>query len=146
MENIVFKADEIVKKYKKKKTFTALNGVDMEIRRGDIYGFVGQNGAGKTTLIRILAGWVTPTSGNIELFGERDKKSLCQKRSHINGIIETPALYPHLTAWDNLEICRLQRGITNKEYIRKSLVRTWKNITCPLLKTADKKEVFLWVD
>ena len=121
MEDIIFKAENIVKKYKKKRTFTALNGVDMEIRRGDIYGFVGQNGAGKTTMIRILAGWVTPTSGKIELFGESGKKALCQKRSHTNGIIETPALYPHLTAWDNLEICRLQRGISDKECIRKSL-------------------------
>ena len=121
MEDIIFKADKIVKKYKKKKPFTALKEVDMEIRRGDIYGFVGQNGAGKTTMIRILAGWVTPTSGNIELFGESSKKGLCQKRSHINGIIETPALYPHLTAWDNLEICRLQRGIADKECISKSL-------------------------
>ena len=121
MEDTIFKAEKIVKKYKKQKTFTALNEVDMEIRRGDIYGFVGQNGAGKTTLIRILAGWVTPTSGNLELFGERDKKKLCQKRSRINGIIETPALYPHLTAWDNLEITRLQRGIKNKECISKSL-------------------------
>lgn len=121
MEDIIFKAEKIVKKYKKKRTFVALKGVDMEIRRGDIYGFVGQNGAGKTTLIRILAGWVNQTSGNIELFGERDQKALCQKRSRINGIIETPALYPHLTAWDNLEICRLQRGIKDKECLQKSL-------------------------
>jgi len=121
MAEVIFKADKIIKKYKKKRIFIALNEVDMEIRRGDIYGFVGQNGAGKTTLIRILAGLVTQTSGNIELFGESDPKSLCQKRRHINGIIEAPALYPNLTAWDNLEICRLQRGITNKECIRKSL-------------------------
>ena len=121
MAEIIFKAENIVKKYKKKGTFIALNGVDMEIRRGDIYGFVGQNGAGKTTLIRILAGWATQTSGSIELFGESGRKGLCQKRRHINGIIETPAFYPGLTAWDNLEICRLQKGIRDKECIRKSL-------------------------
>ncbi len=122
MAEIIFKAEQIVKKYKKKrKIFTALHGVDMEIRRGDIYGFVGQNGAGKTTLIRILAGWAAQTSGKIALFGEDSQKLLCQKRRHINGIIEAPALYPDLTAWDNLEICRLQRGTTDKDCIRKSL-------------------------
>ncbi len=121
MAEIVFKAEKIVKKYKKKRTFAALDGVDMEIRRGEIYGFVGQNGAGKTTLIRILAGWAAQTSGGIELFGESGQKGLCQKRRHINGIIETPAFYPGLTAWDNLEICRLQRGIKNKGCICKVL-------------------------
>lgn len=121
MAEIIFKAEKIVKKYKKKKNFIALNEINMEIHRGDIYGFVGQNGAGKTTLIRILAGLATQTSGKIELFGESSQKGLCQKRRHINGIIEAPAFYPDLTAWDNLEICRLQRGITNKECIRKSL-------------------------
>lgn len=121
MEEIIFRAEKIVKKYRKKRTFTALNGIDMEIRRGDIYGFVGQNGAGKTTLIRILAGWVTQTSGNIELFGESGQKNLCQKRRYINGIIETPAFYPDLTARDNLEICRLQRGISDRECIQKLL-------------------------
>lgn len=121
MAEVIFKAENIVKKYKKKKSFFALNGLDMEIHRGDIYGFVGENGAGKTTLMRILAGWVMQTSGNITLFGESGEKELCQKRRHINGIIEAPAFYPDLTAWDNLEICRLQRGITDKERIHKSL-------------------------
>ena len=121
MADIIFKAEKLVKKYKKKKSFFALNGFDMEIHRGDIYGFVGENGAGKTTLMRILAGWATQTSGTIALFGESGRKGLCQNRRHINGIIEAPAFYPDLTAQDNLEVCRLQRGITDKERIHKSL-------------------------
>lgn len=121
MAEIIFKAESIVKKYKKKREFIALNGLDMEIRRGDIYGFVGENGAGKSTLLRILAGRVRQTSGNIALFGESSEKKLCQKRRHINGIIEAPAFYPDLTAWDNLEICRLQRGIADQGCIHKVL-------------------------
>ncbi len=121
MADIIFKAENVVKQYKKKKRFIALNELNMEIHRGDIYGFVGENGAGKTTLMRILAGWARQTSGYITLFGENSEKGLCQKRRHINGIIETPAFYPDLTAWDNLEICRLQRGITDQECIHKSL-------------------------
>ena len=121
MADIIFKAEKIVKIYKKKQCFTALNGLDMEIHRGDIYGLVGENGAGKTTLMRILAGWTRQTSGTITLFGESTEKALCQKRRFINGIIETPAFYPALSAWDNLPICCLQRGITEKEHIRQSL-------------------------
>lgn len=121
MTDIIFKAESLVKKYKKKNRYAALNDFNMEIRRGDIYGFVGENGAGKTTLMRILAGWVRPTSGCVTLFGESGGKGLCRKRRHINGIIETPSFYPDLTAWDNLEVCRLQRGITDRERIRKSL-------------------------
>lgn len=121
MAEIIFKAENIVKKYKKRRVFFALNGLDMEICRGDIYGFVGENGAGKTTLLRILSGRAAQTSGNIVLFGESSKKELCQKRCYINGIIESPALYPDLTAWDNLEICRLQRGITDKKCSHKLL-------------------------
>lgn len=121
MAEVIFKAEKLVKKYKKKKSFFALNGLDMEICRGDIYGFVGENGAGKTTLMRILAGWVTQTSGNIALFGEGSGRELYKKCRYINGIIEAPAFYPDLTAWDNLEVCRLQRGITDKERIEKSL-------------------------
>lgn len=93
MTDIIFKAESLVKKYKKKNRYAALNDFNMEIRRGDIYGFVGENGG----------------------------KGLCRKRRHINGIIETPSFYPDLTAWDNLEVCRLQRGITDRERIRKSL-------------------------
>ncbi len=121
MADIIFKAENVVKQYKKKKRFIALNELNMEIRRGDIYGFVGENGAGKTTLMRILAGWARQTSGYITLFGESSEKGLCQKRRHINGIIETPALYPDLTAWDNLKVCCLQRGIADQECIHQAL-------------------------
>lgn len=120
MTDVIFKAENVVKKYKKKR-FPALRGFQMEIRRGDIYGFIGQNGAGKTTLMRILAGFARQTSGCITLFGESSRKGLCQKRRYINGIIETPAFYPGLTAWDNLEACCLQHGITDQEHIRRSL-------------------------
>lgn len=121
MAEIIFEAENIVKRYRKKREFAALNGLDMRICRGDIYGFVGENGAGKTTLLRILSGRARQTSGDITLFGECGEKGLCQKRRCINGIIDTPAFYPDLTAWDNLEICRLQRGIVDKECLHKVL-------------------------
>lgn len=124
MPETIFRAENIEKQYKKvfsHKTQYALNGINMEIHQGDIYGFVGKNGAGKTTLIRILAGLVTPTKGVIELFGERNPKTLYIPRSRINGIIETPAIMPGLTAWDNMEIRCIQRGIKDKSCISKAI-------------------------
>ncbi|MCM1500505.1 MAG: ATP-binding cassette domain-containing protein [Clostridium sp.] len=120
MAEIVFKASDIIKKYKST-DHPVLNHLNMEIRRGEIYGFVGANGAGKTTLIRILAGFAMPTEGKLELFGEDDPQKLYIQRRRINGIIEKPAIYSHLTAKDNLEICRMQRGIIGDRCIMEAL-------------------------
>ena len=124
MSETVLKAAMISKKYKRLmpyaldwKTVYALDKVNIEIHQGDIYGFVGANGSGKTTFIRILAGLVQQTSGEIELFGEKNQKNLYQQRRFINGIIENPALDPALTAQDNLEVCRLQQGNCDKSRI-----------------------------
>ncbi len=129
MPETIFKAEKIIKQYSKFnmsklkfRKITALKGLDMEIRRGDIYGFVGENGAGKTTLMRILAGFSTQTAGKIELFGEKRAEAMYRQRSRINGIIETPAVTLSLTARDNLEICRIQRGIADKRCISEALL------------------------
>ena len=114
MSEIIFKAINLSKRYK---TLMALNNVSMEVRRGEIYGFIGENGAGKTTLIRILSGMVHQTGGEIELFGVHGEGLLPKQRGRIGGIVETPALFPDMTAYENLEICRLQRGIPGKACI-----------------------------
>lgn len=121
MTEIIFKAKEVTKQYKKLqfskfqwKISAALDRFDMEIHQGDIYGIVGANGAGKTTIMRIMAGLVFPTQGSIELFGESRQEKLYQQRYRMNGIIESPALIPSMTAQDNLEICRIRQGIKDK--------------------------------
>ncbi len=118
MEKPIFQARKLTKRYKK---HDVLRDFNMEIRRGEIYGFIGRNGAGKTTLMRILAGRTMPTSGEIELFGATSLKEIDKQRIRMNGIVEKPALYPGMTARDNLEICRLQRGILDKECIGRAL-------------------------
>lgn len=77
----------------------AVNNVDINIQRGDIYGFIGRNGAGKTTLIRILLGLCEKNSGEIELFGS---SNLSEGRDKTGCIIENPALFPKMTAKDNI--------------------------------------------
>lgn len=126
MAEIVLRANDITKKYVKPERGRldirpVLNHFNMEIRRGEIYGFVGANGAGKTTLIRILAGYARQTGGKLELFGEDSPEKLYVQRRRINGIIEKPVIFPRLTAKDNLEICRRQRGIKGDKCIREVL-------------------------
>lgn len=112
---IVFAARNLCKKYNQS---YVLNNSNMEIKWGDIYGLVGENGAGKTTLIRILAGLISQTSGEIFLSGENRKAFLSAKQRRIGSIIETPALYHNLTATNNLEICRLQIGGLGKSSVQ----------------------------
>ena len=91
----------------------ALDGVNMLVRRGDIYGLVGRNGAGKTTLMRQITGQSQPTGGELELFGASGK-ALRSQRSRTGAMIEVPSFSPFLTARENLEYYRLQRGIPGR--------------------------------
>lgn len=101
-------------------TYTAVNAVNMKIKKGDIYGFIGRNGAGKTTMIRMITGLVTPTSGEIELFSNKESKRNTGL-NRIGSIIEHPALYTELTAYENMEHRGLLLGIPDKKVIEEVL-------------------------
>lgn len=92
----------------------AVDGVDLTLERGQIYGLVGRNGAGKTTIIRMVAAQTIPTSGEITLMGASDPKGLSAARSRTGAMVEIPSFYPYLTAWENLEYYRRQRGIPGR--------------------------------
>ena len=95
------KVDNLSKTYRK---FLALDGVTMQVPKGAIYGFIGKNGAGKTTLIRIICGLQTPTSGTYSIYGAPyTSKEIYSVRRRMGGIIESPALYGHMSAKDNLK-------------------------------------------
>ncbi|MBN6206820.1 ABC transporter ATP-binding protein [Ralstonia pickettii] len=90
---------------------TAVEGLDMLIPKGEVYGFLGPNGAGKTTTIRMLLGLMKPTSGGIQLFQKdlrRNRKSILAK---VGSLVENPSYYPHLTAYENLEALRKILGV-----------------------------------
>lgn len=120
MSGLIFAAKNITKQYRKTRSrekFNALANLHMEVHRGDIYGFVGENGAGKTTLMRILTGRSEQSSGELELFGKSSEEELYEQRGRIGALIESPALYPGMTAKDNLEVVRLQQGIRDRQCI-----------------------------
>jgi len=91
----------------------ALDGMNMLVRHGDIYGLVGRNGAGKTTLMRMVTGQSEPTGGEMELFGASGK-NMRPQRARTGAMIEIPSFSPFLTARENLEYYRLQRGVPGK--------------------------------
>ncbi|MCR8848385.1 ATP-binding cassette domain-containing protein [Rossellomorea sp. SC111] len=118
MSEYVLKTNQLSKTYQNK---MALNKVSVMIEKGSIYGFIGQNGAGKSTLIRLITGLAYPTRGTFELFGENDERNIIEARKRIGTIIEGPALYPQMTAAENLEAHRLLKGIPGKDCIEKTL-------------------------
>ena len=110
MSEVVLKTYNLSKKYKET---MAVDKVSMTIKKGQIYGFIGQNGAGKTTIIRLITGLAHKTDGEIELFGQTN--NLDESRESIGSLVESPAFYGNMTARENLEISRLVRGIGSKD-------------------------------
>ncbi|MET7280289.1 ABC transporter ATP-binding protein [Kribbella sp. NPDC005582] len=80
----------------------AVNGVDLTVRPGEVYGFLGPNGAGKTTTLRILTGLIRPTSGAVRVLGGTPGSPDVLGRT--GSMIESPAFYPYLSGLDNLRL------------------------------------------
>jgi ABC-type multidrug transport system ATPase subunit len=82
----------------------AVDGVDLEVRTGDVYGFLGANGSGKTTTVRMLLGLVLPTSGEAEVLGKPMPTARRTVLPRIGSLVESPAAYPHLSGGANLAL------------------------------------------
>ena len=114
----ILKTYNLTKDFKK---FSAVKDLNMNIKQGDIYGFLGENGAGKTTTIRMIMGLMKATYGEIELFSEKPSKQNRNLLQRIGSMIEYPGFYPNLTAEENLEIHRRMMGMQEKDCIMNSL-------------------------
>jgi ABC-type multidrug transport system ATPase subunit len=83
---------------------TAVDGIELDVPPGDIYGFLGPNGSGKTTTVRMLLGLVLPTAGTVEVLGARIPKHARSVLHRVGALVEAPAAYGHLGARANLSI------------------------------------------
>ncbi|MBV9257371.1 MAG: ATP-binding cassette domain-containing protein [Ktedonobacteraceae bacterium] len=118
----------IISTYRLTKTFgklVAVNDLQLQVMRGDVFGFLGPNGSGKTTTIRMLLGLIRPTAGRIQLFGMDANKHRSAILPRIGAIIETPVFYPYLSGIDNLRAIaassNMQLGKVNNRRINEVL-------------------------
>jgi ABC-2 type transport system ATP-binding protein len=82
----------------------AVDGIDLDVGEGDVYGFLGANGSGKTTTVRMLLGLVLPTSGEVELLGGRMPRAGRRVLPRVGALVEGPAHYGHLSGRENLSL------------------------------------------
>lgn len=114
MPEVLIDVKGLEKQYMKQK---AVRGASFQIREGMICGLIGPNGAGKTTIMKMLGGLVLPTNGSIFIYGEDTQKGLAKARSRMSFMIETPYAKEKMTAKENLEKQRLQKGIPDKHRV-----------------------------
>jgi ABC-2 type transport system ATP-binding protein len=107
----------LVKRYGE---LTAVGGVDVTVRNGDVYGYLGPNGAGKTTSLRMMLGLIRPTEGTVRLFG-RDPMESIDALHGVAGFVEAPTFYPYLNARRNLELLAAYDGFGAPERIDEAL-------------------------
>lgn len=89
---------------------TAVQSLDLDVRRGEVYGFLGRNGAGKTTTIRMILGLVRPSAGEVRVLGRRIGPRAGAVLGRIGSLVETATAYGNLTVRENLEIHRRLTG------------------------------------
>jgi ABC-2 type transport system ATP-binding protein len=97
----VIRTRGLVKQYGR---LRAVDGIDLDVRAGDVYGFLGANGSGKTTTVRMLVGLVLPTDGEIQVLGQRMPRAGRRVLPRVGSLIEGPAHYGHLSGRANLAL------------------------------------------
>ena len=114
MSEILIDVKNLEKQYMKQK---AVKDATFQIKKGMICGLIGPNGAGKTTIMKMLGGLALPTGGSISIFDETTENGLAKSRTRMSFMIETPYAKEKMTARENLEIQRIQKGIPDKKRI-----------------------------
>ncbi|MCI9143347.1 MAG: ABC transporter ATP-binding protein [Lachnospiraceae bacterium] len=100
----------------------AVNHLDLKVREGAIYGFIGRNGAGKSTTLKMLCGLVKPAEGEIRLFGKPVQDPFVARR--IGCLIESAGLYPKMTARQNMIMKARCMGLSDEKSVDRILERT----------------------
>jgi len=116
----IIQTAELTKHYGEVK---ATESVNLQIKQGEIYGFLGLNGAGKTTTIRMLLGMIRPTRGTAYLFGKKVDPGNMELWNKVGHLVEIPYSYPELTVLENLEIFRRLRMLKDVRRINEVMDR-----------------------
>jgi ABC-2 type transport system ATP-binding protein len=95
----------------------AVNNVNLHVKRGEIYGFLGLNGAGKTTTIRALLGMIHPSQGNVKVLDQAVGPNGRGPWAQVGHLVESPSAYPELSVRENLDISRRLRGIQDPKVV-----------------------------
>ncbi len=113
-EEKIIEVKNLSKEFKELK---AVNSLNLNVFKGDVFGFLGPNGAGKSTTIRMLLSLISPSEGEIKIFGKLLKNERIAILKRIGAIVEKPDFYGYLSAYKNLEILGKISGIdvTNKK-------------------------------
>ncbi len=110
-ENVI-EIEGLRKEYRRRRGPTvAVEGLDLVVPAGGVFGFLGPNGSGKTTTIRCVLGLARPTRGSIRLLGRPVPEGLAESVRHVGAIVETPALFPTMSGRDNLALLGAIDGI-----------------------------------
>ena len=117
MTDIILKTTDLTKKYNNK---TVVDNLNIEIRKGEIFGLLGPNGAGKSTTMNMICSIVRPTTGEIELLGKNPWKQKKEVIHKIGYIPQELAIHGNLKAWENVELFTSLYGIKGKE-LKKSI-------------------------
>lgn len=109
MDNLIIRTTGL--SYRYAKDVQTLDDINLQVQQGSIYGFLGPNGSGKTTTLSLLLGLLNNQQGTIEIFGKDLRRHRTDLLKRIGSLIETPSLYGHLTAKENLEVYRPVYGV-----------------------------------
>ena len=102
----------------------AVDAVDLEVRTGDVYGFLGANGSCKTTTVRMLLGLVLPTSGEAEVLGMPMPNARRNVLPRVGSLVESPAAYPHLSGSANLALLDATGSDRSRRQVRRTRIAT----------------------
>jgi ABC-2 type transport system ATP-binding protein len=117
-ESIIMNVIETANLTKHYGKFPAVAELFLNVKKGEIYGFLGLNGAGKTTTIRMLLGMIKPTAGTAYIFGKKANAGNYRLWEQVGYLVETPHAYPGLSVSENLEIVRRLRGLEDKNAVK----------------------------
>lgn len=146
MNEYVIETKHLTKTYG---SLLALNHVNLHVKKGSIYGLIGDNGAGKSTLLKLMAGQIFPSDGEIRIFGKQKQKELENTRRNIGCMIEQPEFFPNMTVEKTLKYYSIQKGVPDTKKVEEMMDLTGvagkRNCACKTLSLGQRQRLGLAV-